>query len=241
MQAQTQPISKKTQKKIAKKAKKVAKKIAKKVASQNGASAKAKEPVAKERTYRSGEKIELPRISVKRFKVRVVGDTPLICHKWSSKALTEMRDKQQGKAKMKKKPKDPNAEFNGARYLDAKGRDCVKANFFKQALVSSSRFLGKESPMTKIRGAVFIEGDMIPIDFKGKEPIMREDTADLRYRPEYQDWSCELDITYNSDVFTAEQVLNFLQVAGYGVGICEWRPECNGGYGRFRIEEARAA
>jgi hypothetical protein len=30
-------------------------------------------------------------------------------------------------------------------------------------------------------------------------------------------------------------------VAGYGVGICEWRPECNGQFGRFDIEEAAAA
>jgi hypothetical protein len=198
--------------------------------------------------YKPGEKIKLPKIRIKRLRVRVVGRTPLIVHQWSEKAKTEMRDKQQGRAKMKKPPKDPEAEFNGARYLDEKGRDCVRADFFKNAMVSGARFLDASIKMTVIRGAVFIEGDLIPLEFEGDKPVMREDTvrvgqgtADLRYRPMYLGWACTLTVTYNSDVFTAEQVLNFLQVAGYGVGICEWRPECNGQFGRFDIEEAAAA
>ena len=157
-----------------------------------------------------------------------------------------MRLKQQGKAKMKNPPKDPQAEFEGAKYLDHKGRDCVQGNFFKQAMVAGARFLDNSIKMTVIRGAVFIEDDMIPIEFD--DCVMREDTvrvgqgtADLRYRPMYTNWKVDLNVTYNADVFTAEQVLNFLQVAGYGVGICEWRPECNGSFGRFDIAHAEAA
>lgn len=240
MQATTEAVTTKT-----KKAKKNTR------ANGNGASADgAVKPAANQRdNYKPGEVIRLPNIGVKSMQVMVVGTSPLITHKWDEKNKKQMRDKQGGKARMKKPPKDPVAEYNGARYLDEKGRDCVLGDFFKQAMVSSARFLGSEAKMVEIRGAVFVEDDMVPIEYDNMEdgPIMREDTvrvgmgtADLRYRPEYRNWRVPLNITYNSDVYTAEQVLNFLQVAGYGVGICEWRPECNGRYGRFAIAEARA-
>lgn len=95
--------------------------------------------------------------------------------------------------------------------------------------------------MTVIRGALFVEGDLLPLKFKSCN--MREDmvrvgmgTADLRYRPEYTDWSVDLTIEYNSNVLQAEQVLNLIRLAGFSVGICEWRPEKNGDFGRFDID-----
>ena len=189
-------------------------------------------------------KIELPTINTKRVKVRVVGKTPLIVHAWSEKAKRQMRDKQQKKAKMAKEAKDPTADFEGAKYLDAKGRDCVRASFFKNAIVSACRY-AEDLKMTVIRGALFVEGDMLPIKFDTCN--MREDmvrvgmgTADLRYRPEYIGWSVDLVIEYNSNVLQAEQVLNLVRLAGFSVGICEWRPEKNGDFGRFDIDMSSA-
>lgn len=191
-------------------------------------------------TKKPETKIELPTINTKRVAVRVVGKTALIVHAWSEKAKRQMRDKQQKRAKMAKEAKDPNADFEGAKYLDANGKDCVRAAFFKNAIVSACRY-AEDLKMTVIRGALFVEGDLLPLKFKSCN--MREDmvrvgmgTADLRYRPEYTDWSVDLTIEYNSNVLQAEQVLNLIRLAGFSVGICEWRPEKNGDFGRFDID-----
>lgn len=172
--------------------------------------------------------------------IKIRGTSSLITHCWSEKAKKQMRDKQQKLAKTAKEAKDPKADFEGAKYKDAKGRDCVPSLAFKNAIVSAARF-SDDLKMTVLRGALFIPGELLPIKFS--ECTMREDmvrvgmgTADLRYRPEYHDWSIDLPIVFNAHVVSAAQVLNLLRLAGFSVGICEWRPEKNGQHGRFDVE-----
>lgn len=182
----------------------------------------------------------IPEHNKKRLTMRLVGKTPLIVHAWSEKNKLMMRTKQQKGAKMAKEAKDPNADFLGAKYTDGKGRDCVRASFFKNAIVSACRY-ADDLKMTVIRGALFVEGDLLPLKFK--ECNMREDTvrvgmgtADLRYRPEYIDWSVDVSIEFLANVLTAAQIVNLVRLAGFSVGICEWRPEKNGDFGRFDVD-----
>ena len=86
----------------------------------------------------------------------------------------------------------------------------------------------------------FVPGELVAIE---GEPSMREDmvrvgmgTADLRYRPEFKSWSISLPIEYNADAITLEQIVNLVNLAGFGVGIGEWRPERDGQYGMFHAE-----
>lgn len=192
------------------------------------------------------KEIKLPELQIQRLPLRVTGITPLIVHAWSEKAKEQMRLKQQKGAKMAKSAKDPNADFEGAKYRDAKGNECVRALFFKNAIVSAARF-ADDLKMTVLRGAIFVEGDFLPIQDKtgrkAAKSVMREDTvrvgngvADLRYRPEYADWSVDITIQFNAHVLSAEQVVNLVRLAGFSVGICEWRPERDGHYGRFDVE-----
>lgn len=186
------------------------------------------------------DSISIPALQTGKIAMKIVGKTSLITHAWSEKATREMRDKQQGAAKMKKAPKDPKVDFEGAKYKDSKGRDCVQASFFKNAIVSACRY-AEDMKMTVLRGALFVEGTLLPIQCS--KCVMREDhvrvgmgTADLRYRPEYQDWSVDVVIEYNRNMLTVAQVINLVKLAGFSVGICEWRPEKNGDFGRFDVD-----
>ena len=61
--------------------------------------------------------------------------------------------------------------------------------------------------------------------------------ADVRYRPEYLDWSAILTIEYNEGMLSAEQIYQLVSAAGYGCGIGEMRPEkTKFGFGRFKIK-----
>jgi hypothetical protein len=75
------------------------------------------------------------------------------------------------------------------------------------------------------------------------EPRMREDvvrisrgSTDLRFRPEFPEWSATLEVTYVTISITKDSVLTLIDAGGMGVGIGEWRPEKGGDYGTYRID-----
>lgn len=78
----------------------------------------------------------------------------------------------------------------------------------------------------------------------GENVQMRQDmvrvgmgSADLRFRGQVKNWSMDFIVKYNAGVFSAEQVLNLLQIAGFSQGIGEWRPEKSGDFGTFEIAQ----
>ena len=181
--------------------------------------------------------ISIPQIAIQRLMVKVIGDSPLITHAWAEKAIRQIKDKQAKKATKGKEARDPEADYQAAFYRTDDGVPAMPSVAFKSAAVSACRDL--DMKMTEARGRFHVEGEFIEII---GEPRMREDmvrvgmgTADIRYRPEFVKWSAILPITYNSTQISPEQIINLLNVAGFGVGVGEGRPEKNGQYGRFHV------
>ena len=167
----------------------------------------------------------------------LVGDSPLIVHAWSEKAKRQMLDKQMKKATKAKEAKDPEADYEACFYRTEAGGYGFPAIGVKASMISACRFA--DMKMTAARGAFHIDAEMLEVI---GEPRMREDmvrvgmgTADIRYRPEFPAWRVPVTIKFNSGVVSAEQIANLLNIAGFGVGIGEWRPEKNGSYGRFHV------
>jgi hypothetical protein len=184
--------------------------------------------------------ITLPKPDIRLIRVRLRGVSPLICHAWSSKAKKEMLDKQMGVATSGKEPKNPEQDFRDSLYPHPDGGYGFPAVAFKNAAVTACTSLGK-SAITKVaaRQAFHVNGEMVRIV---GEPTMREDmvrigmgTADIRFRGEFKTWECELEVRYNARVLTDEQVVNLFNVAGFAVGIGEWRPERDGQFGLFEV------
>lgn len=191
--------------------------------------------------------LELPPIEIKIMKARVIGDSPLITHAWSEKVKRQMAEKQAGRAANKKEAKDPQADFESAMYRTPAGGYAVPAVSFKAAMVAAARQV-EGITMTYLRSTFHVEGDLIPLQLSGP-PGMREDmvrvgmgTADIRYRPEYWPWAADITIRYNSRAINPEQLTHLLNIAGFGVGIGEWRPEKanTGQFGLFHVESVAA-
>lgn len=183
--------------------------------------------------------VEMKRINIQRVELELVGDSPLIVHAWSAKAKKEMLDKQMKKAKTAKAAKDPARDYEDAFYrLDDKSPG-FPVIAFKAAAVSAGGRFSDGLKMTELRGAFHIEGELVAIEGK---PNMREDmvrvgmgTADIRYRPEFKSWRVMLPIRYNADAISIDQIVNIFNLAGFGVGVGEWRPEKDGQYGMFHV------
>jgi len=194
------------------------------------------------------------------IEVRQISPKAVVTHRFSEKAKLEMRCKQQALGSVKKGPKDPFQEFLGALHIlpgmekklpkgklkmweswpyikDAFGMPAVA---FKAAIVNAAMDAGMYK--TTVRRAIFIEADLIP--FKYEKLVMREDVvrvgpskvADLRYRPEFQNWSATLPIQYQPNILSKEQLLSLVNQAGFGIGIGEGRPQKNElDWGRFEL------
>ena len=151
------------------------------------------------------EVVEIKPIEMRKVKITIEGDTPLIMHAWSEKAKREMLDAQQGKKKGKQKdPKNPVNDFVQSMYwLEGKPEmdchtdeiECQKmfteaieggARFgfpvtaFKQAAISAAYRMGWSKDKVSLQGAFFLEDTQDGmLEIKGDAPVMREDMVKI--------------------------------------------------------------
>ena len=184
-----------------------------------------------------GQVITLVPPKVETVHIEVVGTASLICHRWSEKAKKMMLDKQTKRATGAKQVKDPQKDFEDSLYRHPDGGYGFPSVAFKAAAVRAGTY--SDMKMTFLRGAFHVTGELVPID---GEPTMREDmvrlqgtTADVRFRGEFKEWSATVPLQVNTSVLSIEQLANLFVIAGFAVGVGEWRPERNGQYGRFEV------
>jgi hypothetical protein len=205
------------------------------------------------------KKPEKPRAngsSILSINLRLIGrpGSPLVIHAFAEKAKQEIRDKQAKKAKQAKQVRQPQEEFLAARYVDAAGRECAPVTAVKKALVSAATAMDNLKKVA-LRQALFVApladpaSLLVPIETPDGKPavgVMREDavtiginTRGLTYRPAYATWVLRVSIEYNTRLISEEQLLLLAEQAGWGVGICEGRPERSSalGWGRFSVEK----
>ena len=185
------------------------------------------------------------------FAVTVRGTSPLVCHRFSQKVAQEMLEKQQKRARQGRPIRDPQREFLDSLYVmpgsvagEDKARYGIPASHFTLAMIGAARW--SDLKMTRIRGTFRVlpdSGDLV--ELKYDKLSMRQDAVtvnkgmsrDLRFRGQFDGWSCKLKIMYNSSAITPEIIVNLLQVAGFSGGIGEMRPSqgCSGNYGCFEV------
>ena len=186
--------------------------------------------------------VTLPPLRIEAIRITLIGDTPLIVHRWSEKAKKMMLDKQMKKASAGKEAKDPEQDFHDSLYVLPDGRYGFPIIGFKAAAVTACTSIGG---ITKVaaRQAFHVDGEFAVIE--GDEPTMREDmvrvgmgTADIRYRGEFRNWWTTITVKHNANAMSAEQIINLFSTAGFAVGVGEWRPEKDGQFGRFHVAAA---
>lgn len=179
----------------------------------------------------------LPPPDLQTVELPLVGTSPLISHRWSDKAKKQMLDKQTKKASVGKAAKDPDEDYRQSLYPHPDGGYGFPSTAFKAAAVRAGTYAEKR--MTFLRGAFHVLGEYVQIE---GEPRPREDmvrlqsgVADIRYRAEFPDWSATLTIRYNARAISLEEIVNLFRIAGFSVGVGEWRPERDGSFGMFEV------
>ena len=136
------------------------------------------------------QNVIIPAIDIRTATIKVVGDSPLIVHKWSEKAKREILDKQMKRAKTKgHDAKDPVRDFIDSLYwLDGEPEEKTEEGFakaiqngarfgfpavaFKAAAVSAGYRAGVTPNKVSMYAAFHIDDEFVQID---GIPELRED------------------------------------------------------------------
>lgn len=185
--------------------------------------------------------IEIPEIKLRTMMVGIIGQTPLLTNRFGEKARQKIEDKQQKKAKGAREARNPEEEFGDACHrIDEKTYGFPAVGIKKALVVAGGRFADEK--MTHLRGVINIMGDLIEI--QAGPPKMRSDTVRLSngvtsiaYRPMFLPWAMDIPVKFNASIIGEAQILNLFQIAGFSVGLGAWRPECNGTFGTFTLNE----
>jgi hypothetical protein len=195
--------------------------------------------------------VVISELQAERIRVPLLGTAPLIVHKFSEKAKRQMLDAQQGR-KSPKVNKDPQADYEASFYRTDSDGYGFPVIAFKAATVGAARFYDKSVTMTALRQSMFFDGELSKVEGQKLatihgEPHMREDvvrlnkmgSTDLRYRPEFIEWSTEVDVVYVTSQLDRGSVLSLINAGGMGVGVGEWRPERSGDFGTYMVDPGR--
>lgn len=188
--------------------------------------------------------INLKQIDQQTVTLTIRSLSPMIQHKWAEKAKIMMREKHAGKKTKTREIRDPNQEFEDATYRTDDGGYGFPAGALKAALITAAhKDIGIEK--TLVRKSLFIQclDANNVVEMNTDAPVMREDmvrvgagSADLRYRPHFKQWSAVISIDYDAEMLTTDDIINLVNRAGFGVGLCEMRPEKGKEFGRFEVD-----
>lgn len=147
---------------------------------------------------------------------------------------------------------DEEAERNFYEAIQNGARFGAPLSGIKASIITGAYRAGLDVKMTELRGVFFVYGDTEHstgelAEIIAPAPEMREDmvrvggiskSADIRYRAEFHKWEIPLRIKYHKDgKYSLEEILNLINYGGAYSGICEWRPEKNGGqHGMYHLE-----
>ena len=203
------------------------------------------------------KEIILNPIQIKKIKITIKGKSPLIINNFSEKSRQQIIDAQMKKTKTKEL-RNPIEDFMRACYwLTPMPTEFTKEKFeealkegarfgfpskgLKASIVSGAYRNGATKDKVSLYGAFFIPDEFIEIKYNEIE--MREDYVriahggtDVRFRPEFKDWTMTFEMEYNENIYSLEQLINFINLGGFSCGLGEMRVEKGGNFGSYEVK-----
>lgn len=206
------------------------------------------------------EEIVIKRPNPVKLTITIVGKTDLVLNKMDDVTTRELTDIRKDKAKDIEKPNEwekiitsihwlngKPKEFTEKAFVDAlkSNKPCITAHGIQEMLKQAIVRAGIETYSTKLNFNVNVYGvdgsGLIPIDFeehylnemlmspqKGKPVLVRLNC--------FKGWSADIELEYLDGKYSADELVNLMELAGFGSGIGSSR---NAGFGRFHVENVK--
>ena len=205
------------------------------------------------------EVLEIKEVKPQTITVHIVGDTDLVLNKMNSVTTRQLVDARKDKAKKIETPNvweeiitsihwrdgDP-ADFSEDGMRDAlmNNAPCLTVFGLKKSFGEAVTRLGIDTYSTKFDASVNLlgSGGLVPITFaewKLDEKLMspKKGAPVLAHLNRFSGWEADITLSYIDSVYSTEQLVNIINLAGFGIGIGSGRRSC--GYGRYHIESVK--
>lgn len=210
--------------------------------------------MAKERV----EVIEFKKIEPRIATVTIVGDTDLICNKMNDVTTRQLTDARKDKAKDLSKPNEWEEIITSIHWLNGKPSEfseeslkenlnpevnapCITAFGLKKSFGEALTRNKIATYSTEFRATMNVVGqkdNLIPITFTEyhlDEKLMspKKGAPVLVKLNRFSGWRATFQISYLENVYSLEQIINIINLAGFGLGIGSGR---SSDYGRYHVE-----
>ena len=200
--------------------------------------------------------IELKPITVKNLVVKIEGDTDLVLNKMNDVATRKLIDQRKDKATSLEKSDEWEEIITAIHWYNGKpsefSEESMKHNLdpsinapcitgfglkksWKDAVVRNAI----DTYSTKFDAGVNViaRGGLVPIEFAQwtvDEKLMspKKGAPVLVHLNRFTGWSASIHISMIDNVYSVEQVVNIINLAGFGIGIGSGR---SSGYGRYHV------
>lgn len=201
------------------------------------------------------EVIELKEINVKHAKITICGDGNLVLNKMNAPTVRVLTDARKDRAKNIEKPnvweeiitamhwyKGTPTDFSEDGLIHAlqENAPCITAFGLRKSFGDAVVRNGIDTYATKLMAGVNIptEGGLIPITFAEHfidEKLMspKKGSPVLVRLNRFSGWKATFEIAYVENIYSLEQIVNIVNLAGFGIGIGSGR---SSGYGRYHVE-----
>ena len=191
---------------------------------------------------------------MKTFDVHIEGVTPLLIHRFTEKA--QQPDNTRA---ILIQPRDPRREAEELAYIDEEGHYYFSGFAIPAAMGSAGAAHKTTGSRRTLRfvvpSAVSMTSDTVTI-LQGEEPAASFEVDSrpvtipstkgkiMRHRPRWNKWNAAFNLQVDDQLLGPEMAHQLLTEAGLSYGIGDFRPQCRGPFGRFRVtrfEEVRDA
>ncbi len=205
------------------------------------------------------EVLEIKEVKPQTITVHIVGDTDLVLNKMNNVTTRQLTDARKDKAKKIEKPNEWEEIITSIHWRDGDPTDfseegmrdalinnapCLTVFGLKKSFGEAVTRLGIDTYRTKFDASVNLlgSGGLVPITFaewKLDEKLMspKKGSPVLARLNRFIGWSADIEINYIDSVYSTEQLVNIINLAGFGIGIGSGRQSC--GYGRYHIESIK--
>lgn len=207
------------------------------------------------------EVIEFKPIEPKTVEITIAGDTDLILNKMNDVTTRQLTDARKDKAKDLTKPNEWEAVITSMHWLNGKPSEfseealkenldpnvnapCITAFGLKKSFGEALTRNKISTYSTEFRATVNVLGDkdnLIPIQFTEyhlDEKLMspKKGAPVLVKLNRFSGWTATFKISFLENVYSLEQIVNVISLAGFGLGVGSGR---NSDYGRYHIIDVR--
>ena len=191
------------------------------------------------------EIINIKPLEIGVIKIKIIGTSPYLPEPMDMDVL-EKYNKIKSKQAYKKDDLSEEEKVKAKFYYTKDNKLGIPARAFYNSMIRASSYLfeKKDGGMRNIKEGLSVKGDILPLTFKSKEILthwgrtLGQSKAPRKImRNAFNDWSCELEIEYNKNNLSAEQIVNVLNWAGFHIGVGGFRKENTGNFGSFKIKE----